>query len=566
MLLLLLAIFICAIIIVTICYSKAKKKQLHTKAFELQHKYPRTYRKYEDYSYHKATYSKWKKCVKRPESDWIEEESHLREQERKQQELQRRHNEIVLLYSDGLKKWQQLNPYSTQEQIVSNAYVISNYDEIVKESKVYDEWEKEQESFTNNCLEIGKRAMASFGRYYYNIPFRKRNEKLGFSQGKYKVWQFFADSYCLEEDLDYSDFNNIKEERRNINELKNCKCYYKSSVYEKIKTFIEQMSNKYGNISVYLCANNEEWDVQSLNYHYAERTTIFDNFSSTIEIINPASDALQNDEPLDHDYYPRLANRHIIIVDMQTENWQLKEVCKNLIEKNKANHPLITYISLQKGFDRVEMQELIDREKRKKAEAEEQKRKEREEEERRKAELAKYKSDKSNIVKLLNNNSINCFYHFTAAENLESIKKYGGLYSWWSLNQKKIDVPFLGGEGIGQELDMRYGLQDYVRLSFCDDHPMQYKHKQNGVSLVLLQIDTEVATWKDTLFSDINATDNGHQCGGTYEDLQKVDFSAVKKHFVSRGDKDFKPHQAEIMVKTFLPIKYIKNIDSPLSL
>ena len=563
--LLLLSFAICAIIIV-IVFSRAKKKQLQTKAFELQHKYPRTYRKYEDYSYHRATYSKWKKCIKRPESDWIEEESLLQEQERKLQELQRRYNEIVQLYPDGLKKWQQLNPYSTQEQIVSNAYVIRNYDEIVKEFKVYDEWEKEQDSFTNNCLEIGKQAMESFGWYYYDIPFQKRNEKFGFSPGKYKVWQFFAGPYCLEEDLDYSDFKNIKERTRNINKFKNCERYFKSFVYEKIKAFIEQMSNKYGNISVYLCANNEEWDVSSLNYHYAERTTIFDSFSSTIEIINPASDELQNDKPHHYDNYPVLKYRHIIIVDMQTENWQLEEVCKNLIEKNKANHPLITYISLLKGFDREEMQELIDREKREKAESEERERKEREEEEKRKAELAKYKTDKNNIVKLLNNNSISCFYHFTAAENLDSIRKYGGLYSWWSLQQKKIKVPFLGGEGFGQELDMRYGLQDYVRLSFCDDHPMQFKHKQNGVSFVLLQIDTEVATWKDTLFSDINATDNGHHCGGTYDDLQKVNFSAVKKHYVSRDDEDFKPHQAEIMVKTFIPIKYIKNIDSPLYL
>ena len=476
---------ICVIIIVIVCFSRAKKKQLQTKAFELQHKYPRTYRKYEDYSYHKETYSKWKKYIKRPESDWIEEESQLREQEQKRLELERRYNEIERLYPEGLKKWERLYSYSTREQIISNVKTISHYDRIIKESKAFDKWEKEQEEFQNNCLEIGKQTMASFGWYYYDIPFKKKDESSSLVQGKYEVWQFFAGAYCLESDLDYSDFN-IKEKIENLNRFKNCKRYYLSSVYEKIKAFIEQMSNKYGNISVYLCANNEEWDAPSLNYHYAEKTTIFDSFSSTIEIVNPASDALQNDEPLDHDYYPRLANRHIIIIDMQTENWQLEKVCKNLIKKNKANHPLITYISLLKGYDREEMKELIDREKRKKAEAEERKRKEREEEEKRKAELAKYKTDKNDIVKLLNNNSISCFYHFTAAENLDSIRKYGGLYSWWSLQQKKIKVPFLGGEGFGQELDMRYGLQDYVRLSFCDDHPMQFKHKQKGVSLVLL--------------------------------------------------------------------------------
>ena len=328
--------------------------------------------------------------------------------------------------------------------------------------------------------------------------------------------------------------------------------------------FINQLNNKY-EVSVYFNVNNE-YSIECLYYHYVKNASSFKDLSDTIEICNPILEALSNNNLTGHKTHPILKHRHIVIIDMQTENDQLKEVCKDIIEKNKTNHPLITYISLLKEFDREEMQSLINREKRKKAEEERQKQKEKEEEERRKAELAKYKPDKNGIVKLLNDNSINCFYHFTSAENLDSIRKYGGLYSWWSLEQRNINVPFLGGKGVGQDLDRKYGLQDYVRLSFCDDHPMQYKHRQDGVQLILLQIDTEVATWRDTLFSDINATDNDHQCGGTLADLQKVNFEAVKKHYVSRGDADFKPHQAEILVKTFIPVNYIKNIDSPLYL
>ena len=48
---------------------------------------------------------------------------------------------------------------------------------------------------------------------------------------------------------------------------------------------------------------------------------------------------------------------------MQTDNNQLKNVCKNIIEKNKNLKPLITYISLLKGFDREEMIELIEKRK-----------------------------------------------------------------------------------------------------------------------------------------------------------------------------------------------------------
>lgn len=174
-----------------------------------------------------------------------------------------------------------------------------------------------------------------------------------------------------------------------------------------------------------------------------------------------------------------------------------------------------------------------------------------------------YKPCKDEIKRMLDGKNIKCFYHFTSIDNLESIKRNGGLYSWWSLEQKKIDVPFLGGDEFSHQLDTRYGLQDYVRLSFCDDHPMIYRHKKNGVPLVLLHIDIEVATRTDTLFSDMNATDSNHHHGGELEDLQKVDFDAVKRNYVSREDEAFKPHQAEVMVKTFIPVKYIKNIDFP---
>ena len=95
---------------------------------------------------------------------------------------------------------------------------------------------------------------------------------------------------------------------------------------------------------------------------------------------------------------------------------------------------------------------------------------------------------------------------------------------------------------------------------------MAYRLQQQGIPLVLLKIDIEVATWKDTKFSNINAADSNHSHGGNISDLRKVDFEAVKRNYVSRDDDDFKTHQAEVMVKTFIPAKYIINLDSPLPL
>lgn len=167
------------------------------------------------------------------------------------------------------------------------------------------------------------------------------------------------------------------------------------------------------------------------------------------------------------------------------------------------------------------------------------------------------------ILKLLKENRIEYFYHFTSKRNLESIEKHGGLFSWKELENRGINAPFIGGSGdngLSHNLDLKAGLADYVRLTFCRDHPMMYRHKQNAEPLVLLAIDITVATQPNTKFSNINATDNMCTVAEGLEGLKLVDFNAVKRTHVSRDDSDFKPHQAEILVKNHIPIKYIKGI------
>ena len=75
-----------------------------------------------------------------------------------------------------------------------------------------------------------------------------------------------------------------------------------------------------------------------------------------------------------------------------------------------------------------------------------------------------------------------------------------------------------------------------------------------------------MAWLKDTLFSNMNATDSMHCHGAHLSDLQRVDINAIKATYVPSGHPYFKPHQAEILVKTHIPKKYIINIDSPIKL
>ncbi|MBQ9471111.1 MAG: DUF4433 domain-containing protein [Bacteroidales bacterium] len=165
------------------------------------------------------------------------------------------------------------------------------------------------------------------------------------------------------------------------------------------------------------------------------------------------------------------------------------------------------------------------------------------------------------IIEMLNDNGISCFYHFTSKRNLASIEEHGGLYSWKEMEKRGINAPFIGGsgdDGLSHRLDEKAGLSDYVRLSFCKKHPMAYRHEQNGEPLVLLLIDIGVAVLRDTQFSSMNATDSKCKVARGLDGLKLLDFNAVRRTYVSRDDPDFKSHQAEILVKNHIPFKCIK--------
>ena len=47
-----------------------------------------------------------------------------------------------------------------------------------------------------------------------------------------------------------------------------------------------------------------------------------------------------------------------------------------------------------------------------------------------------------------------------------------------------------------------------------------------------------------------------------YMQAQKIRFAATQREYVRHDDADFKYLQAEVMVKTFIPLQYIENINN----
>lgn len=217
----------------------------------------------------------------------------------------------------------------------------------------------------------------------------------------------------------------------------------------------------------------------------------------------------------------------------------------------------------KKEKERKEREEREKREAEAKRLADEARRKEdaeRQERQRLETLSSELKDDWQDFKNVLDENGIRFLYHFTDVRNIPSIKRHGGLYSWYYCHTHDITIPCQGGDYDSQELDKKYGLEDYVRLSFCDDHPMAYRLKQSGSNIKILKIKADVALLKDVQFSDMNAADKRHTHGKTLGHLQMVDFDATKMHYLRSDDPNFKPHQAEVMVKTFIPLKYIVNI------
>lgn len=184
--------------------------------------------------------------------------------------------------------------------------------------------------------------------------------------------------------------------------------------------------------------------------------------------------------------------------------------------------------------------------------------------------LLKKKENWKEYELLLDQNGIKNLYHFTDARNISSIKKNGGLYSWYYCDINRISIPFPGGSFDSRKNDSINRRNDFVRLAFNTSHPMLYIAKNDGRidEYFWLRINREVAYFQFTEFSDKNAAafrSYTPNIGCDLRYLENIRFDILKKgeiikHFnLSNEEKSF--NQAEVLIKTWVPLKYIENIN-----
>ena len=175
------------------------------------------------------------------------------------------------------------------------------------------------------------------------------------------------------------------------------------------------------------------------------------------------------------------------------------------------------------------------------------------------------KSNWQEFKAILDQQGIKKLYHFTDRDNLESIIKNGGLYSWMDCERKGIKIAKPGGGSTSRQLDSGRNLENYVRVSFTTQHPMMYVAMKDGriSNPVILEIDPEIIYWKDTCYSNMNATIHRIKpnIGESLPDFKQIHFQSVKVHKHFDLPEEEQPYfQAEVLVKNFIPLEYIKNI------
>lgn len=166
------------------------------------------------------------------------------------------------------------------------------------------------------------------------------------------------------------------------------------------------------------------------------------------------------------------------------------------------------------------------------------------------------------IYNFLQEKKVKYLYHFTDLENVASIKQTGALFSWKESEDRGIKIARPGGNSLSRSLDSRYGLERYVRLCFCEDHPMLYVARNEGriKDEVILKVNPLVACLTGTKFSNMNATSRSHSIGYDRNFLEQIPFEIFKSGYLNLSEEEKKYYQAEILVERYILISDILNI------
>ena len=312
------------------------------------------------------------------DSFWENEENlYIEEQNRKNKEYNEKFDKakekaewIKKEYPEGYEKWSETlrnNPFI--EPVLAIAKYEENIAALDKHIKS-EKWEKAQSDFSDICYELSKKHLPDYGRYEYDIPFTKFDDNGKEIPGTYKVWQLFYSSMCLRA-LDYTNCPRYKTNAEKVPEFENGTMHLKPHVYKDIAEFIKEIAD-------YYCKDNNDKISVIFNYEKDWGKEVLDSHYKPLEKLLSDNAKINCDDTslYDNDYWIDGFDKINVIVDIVTENDDMKRICQHIISLNPNFKPVIVYISLMKAYDREEMIKIIDKENERIAKIKEEKEKE----------------------------------------------------------------------------------------------------------------------------------------------------------------------------------------------
>ena len=313
----------------------------------------------------------------------------------KKQETLSRYQELLTKYPDGIQAYIEAhktfddNLHRTivpdHEDIISlDENRLKEYQKNAKQRAFHEQWLKSQMDYALFCHDIKNNTdLASWGAYRYIIPFKTISYNGEEIVKDYPVWQLFPQSYCLNENLDYSNNKTQLEKAKNLIGFKNKIRYFKTTVYDKLLSYIKSIHSKYGDELVVLFGTSGVSDYEAFNdFHFAYLKQQLNSQNIPFKEIGK-------------DTYSVTAKARYIIVEVVSDNTQMKQTCKRVLDVKNTCHstcakPLsqecfsdIVYISLNKELSSEEMRKIINDTQKKIAKQKELEEKKKEEESKR---------------------------------------------------------------------------------------------------------------------------------------------------------------------------------------
>jgi hypothetical protein len=154
-----------------------------------------------------------------------------------------------------------------------------------------------------------------------------------------------------------------------------------------------------------------------------------------------------------------------------------------------------------------------------------------------------------------------CIYHFTDKRNIPEIKKNGGLIPRSMLEGNGVPhIP--GGNQWSIDADNLSGMQNFVHLCFLNDHPMEYRAKEEGrIDSIWLAVSTIILDSPGVLYCASVANQSGAVYLTAEKAIKTMDFDHLFNRYDFKIDDNMARHNEakkyEILVPFKIPIEFI---------